>query len=60
MLQAIFGGGNTSFTTVTKPKPTDTSKVVSAVVRSPGCIANVRLLTKNIKNMATEVVKGKI
>ena len=45
-------------TTISKPRATDRSKVVHALIKSNGPVANVRQLAKNIWNMATELVKG--
>ena len=43
---------------MSRPKATDRSKVVHALIKSSGPVANVRQLAKNICNMAIELVKG--
>ena len=43
---------------MSRPKATDRSKVVHALIKSSGHVANVRQLAKNIPNMGTELVEG--
>ena len=35
-------------------------KVIQALIRSPGMVVNVRTLVKNIRDKATEIIKGKV
>ena len=46
-------------TKLSKPKVTDKSRVVSAIIRSSGQCVQLRMLTNNIKSMTTKLVKGK-
>lgn len=46
--------------TICRPRMTDTSKVVGAVIRSEGCIFNVRDINKNLNNFAAKVFKGNL
>ena len=46
-------------TKVSKPKATDRSRVICAMIRYPGPCVNIRLMTKKIRNMGTKLVKGK-
>ena len=47
-------------TSISKPKVSDRNKVVHAIIKSSGAVVNVRTLAKNIRNMTTEMVKGKL
>ena len=46
-------------TKLSKPKVTDKSRVVSAIIRSSGPCVQLRMLTKSIKSMTKKLVKGK-
>ena len=46
-------------TSISRPKATNRSKVVHALIKSSGPVANVKQLVKNIHTMVTELVKGK-
>ena len=58
-IQAILGKNTSLNTSISKPKATDRSKVVHALIKSSGPVANVRQLTKSIRNMTMELVIGK-
>ena len=48
---------NNSFT-IGRPKLPIRTKVVQAIVQSSGKVVNVRILVKNIRDKATEIIKG--
>lgn len=43
-----------------RPRISERSRIISALVRSNGPVANVRSVSKNLRNMTTEYVKGSI
>ena len=43
---------------ISKPKLPIRTKVVQAIIRSSGRVVNVRTLVKNIRDKATEIIKG--
>ena len=45
---------------ISKPKVSDRNNVVHTIMKSSGAVVNVRTLAKNIRSMATEMVKGKL
>ena len=48
---------NTSLT-IGRPKLPIRTKVIQAIIRSSGKVVNVRTLVKNIRDKATEIIKG--
>ena len=57
--QAVFPKTGSTEIKLSKPKVTDKSRVVSATIRSSGPCVQLRMLTKNIKSITTDLVKGK-
>ena len=42
---------------LSKPKPSDTERVVNGLIRCPGVAVQVRTLAKNIRHVGTEAIK---
>lgn len=58
IFQAVFHKSSMGDMKLMKPKMTDRSRVVNSIIRYSGPCLVVRLLAKNIRNMATKLVKG--
>ena len=55
---ALFSGGACQQYADGKPKLPVRVKVTQAIIRSSGKVVNVRTIVKNIRDRATEIIKG--
>ena len=55
---ALFSGSSGQQYACSKPKLPVRVKVIQALIRSSGKVVNVRTIVKNIRDRATEIIKG--
>ena len=57
-MQAIFAKCNVLPTSIGRPRMTDKCRIVQKIIKWDGPTVNIRNLSKDLRNMTTEVVKG--
>ena len=45
---------------ISEPVPTERSKIISLVIRSPGPVVSVRWMRKRVRNISTDFIAGNI
>ena len=58
--QALLNTTSHAGLAASKPRLPVRVKVIQALIRCPGMVVNVRTLVKNIRDKATEIIKGEL
>ena len=58
--QAVFAKCSTVTTLIGRPRMTDRCRIVQKIIKSDGPMINIRKLSKDMRNITTECVKGNL
>ena len=60
LFQAVFAKANVSTSSIGRPRMTDRCRIIQKIIKWNGPAINIRNMSKDIRHMTTENVKGTI